>query len=465
MRKFRHLAAALVGGLSACVAAAADIESLASAAAARDGRAVPAYLQPWIQRDKAWGAQHRVLLQMAAGRAAFALGDWAVAEALFADAQGEIETIYADNPKAQAARRLFVPEFTKDFKGDPYERAMLGIYLGLIDLSRGEFDNARAGFRFAQLQDTMSASEQYQDDMALARYLVGWSYWCEGSPQNAAEEFARARELRPELLPPAPNDRLLLLAEVGSAPVKFRAGQYGELQMFRPGAPTPLQQVAFRVAEKGETKSLLPAFLAEDIYYQASTRGGAAVDSIRAGKASFRRGADNVAGAGATVGTAALGISAVSFYTGNDSRELAGVGLVAGVVALAAKGVASNTETQADIRYWVNLPEKVYVRTAPLPAAGATVEVGYYTYGGTVQQSVTAPLRKGAANACAVFYAQSADAARKFASPDAAAAWPKLPPLTSASGLANHEHLIEPDVGDEGGSLLDSVRNTREKSR
>lgn len=461
----RKFCALLAGAACAGACAAADIASLAAAVAERGGRPVPAYLQPWIERDAQWGAQHRVLLQMAAGRAAFLRGDWAMAEALFADAQQEVETIYADNPKAQAARRLFVPESTKDFKGDPYERAMLGIYLGLIDLSRGEFDNARAGFRFAQLQDTLSASEEYQDDMALAQYLVGWTYWCEGSPQSAQEEFARARKLRPDLAPPAPDDRLLMLAEVGAAPVKFRSGAYGELQMMRRGEATPLQQVAFRILGADGVAQVFPATLAEDVYFQASTRGGAAVDSIRAGKASFRQGADSLAAAGGTVGTAALGVSAIAAYSGNSSRELAGVGLVAGVVALAAKGVASSTETQADIRYWINLPEKVYLRTAPLPVDGAAVEAGYYTFGGVVQQSAGGPVRHGPGKACAVFHSHAADAARRFATP---ADWPRLPALVSAPGLASLEHLLPAGGGDidaEGAALLDSVRTTREAAR
>ena len=469
MRVLRCLSLLAAGAACAGASAAADIASLAAAVAERGGRPVPAYLRPWVERDAQWGAQHRVLVQMAAGRAAFVRGDWAMAEALFADAQQEVETIYADNPKAQAARRLFVPESTKDFKGDPYERAMLGIYLGLIDLSRGEFDNARAGFRFAQLQDTLSASEDYQDDMALAQYLVGWTYWCEGSTQSAAEEFARARQLRPSLVPPGPDDRLLLLAEVGAAPVKFRAGTYGEVQMQRRGEPTPLQQVVFRIQGAEGPAQMLPAVLAEDVYFQASTRGGAAVDGIRAGKASFRKGADGVATAGATVGTAALGVSAIAAYSGNSSRELAGVGLVAGVIGLAAKGVASSTETLADIRYWVNLPEVVYLRTAPLPAETVVVEAGYYTFGGVPQQSTGGVVRRSpGGKACAVFHSHAADVARRFVGPQGAAAWPRLPALQPAPGLTSLEHLLAPavdSIGDEGDALLDSVRKTREAAR
>jgi tetratricopeptide (TPR) repeat protein len=453
MRRALALAAALCGAASA---GAADLESLVAATAQREGTPVPEYLQPWIQKDKEWGQQHRVLLQMAAGRSAFLRGDWGQAEALLADAQREVETIYANNPQARAARKLFVPESSKDFKGDPYERAMLGIYLGLIDLSRGEFDNARAGFRFAQLQDTMSASEDYQDDMALAQYLVGWSYWCEGDRQSALEEFERARRLRPGLKIPAPQDRLLMLAEVGAAPVKFRAGQYGELQRMRAGAPSPLQQVGFRT----DGRQFEPAALGEDILFQASTRGGAAVDAIRAGKASFRRNADAVADVGGAVGNVALTMAAVGSYTGKGGGELAGVGLVAGVVALAAKGVASSTEAQADIRYWINLPERIYAQVGLLPAEGGKVETGFYTYSGKLHKTAQGLLRMPPRRQCGVYYSHAADAQRGDGAGHAQ--WPALPPLDATSGVASQEHLIEPDDDGEGGALLDAVRRTRE---
>lgn len=445
-------------------APAAELGQLVEAAAERSGRAAPDYLRGWMERDREWGPRHRVLLQMTAGRIAFMRGDWDQAEALLADAQREVETIYADNPQAKAARSVFVPEASKDFKGDPYERAMLGVYLGLIDLSHGDFDNARAGFRFAQLQDTMSAAEEYQDDMALAQYLVGWSYWCEGRRGDAAEEFERARKLRPELALPQPGDNLLMLAELGAAPVKFRSGTYGELQRMRSGEPTPLQQVAFRVEQADGNSRLLSAALAEDLLFQASTRGGAAVDSIRTGKASFRRGADTVAQAGASVGTVAFGAAAVGAYSGRDSRDLAGLGVVAGLVALTAKSVAGSAETLADVRYWPNLPEKIYLRTASLAGGAAQIETGFYSFGGKPRQGVKGQLRRSPRGECALYVAHTQDAAARFErSP--AERWPTLPALKPAPGLVNLEYLITPDIGEEGESLLDAVRQTRERQR
>jgi hypothetical protein len=445
----------LFGACLACAVAcagAADLGSLVAATAQQQGKPIPGYLKPWIEKDKEWGQQHRVLLQMVAGRSAFLRGHWAQAETLFADAQREVETIYANNPKAQAARKLFVPESTKDFKGDPYERAMLGMYLGLIDLARGDFDNARAGFRFAQLQDTMSASEEYQDDMALAQYLVGWSYWCDGDRRSALEEIARARRLRPGLKVPRPGDQLLMLAEVGSAPIKFRSGEFGELQRMRPGDPTPLQQVAFR---SGNFFS--EAVVGEDILFQASTRGGSAVDNIRAGKATFRHGADTVGNVGSAVGGFALGMAALGK---SGSGDMAGIGVVAGLVGLAAKRVAASTETQADIRYWVNLPERIYAQVGPLPADGSSVETGFYTYSGKLQKTARGLLQVEPHRRCALYYSYATDAQRDKTAPHD---WPVLRPLPATAGVIDHEDLIEPEGSDaEGEELLDGVRKTRE---
>lgn len=467
MPRHRASIACLVAALAGSAGTpAAPLEELVGATADRLGRPVPAYLQPWIARDKEWGPQHRVLVEMTAGRIAFLKGDWAQAETLLADALAQVETIYADNPKAKAARSVFVPESTKDFKGDPYERAMLGVYLGLIDLSRGDFDNARAGFRNAQLQLTWSASEDYADDLALAQYLIGWSYWCEGSKGSADEEFQRARQLRADLAPPRAGDNLLMLAEVGSAPVKARAGTYGELQRMRPGEPSPMQQVAFRVPGPTDAPRFVQAALADDLLYQSGLRGGRAIDGIRAGKASFRSGADTVKTAGAGVGTAAFGAAALQGYTGHDSRALSGIGVVAGLVALTAKTVAANAETLADIRYWSNLPERVYVAVGKLAADAPAdaVETGYYSFSGKPQQGVPGLTRWSTRRECALHITQSSGVASRFERTPAAG-WPAMAALKPAPGLVNLEYLLAPSDDDEGESLLDSLKKARETAR
>ena len=104
-----------------------------------------------------------------------------------------IEAIYADNAKAEAARSKFTKENAKDFKGEPYERAMAYYYRGLAYLAEGDYENARASFKGGMLQDTLAANEKYNADFASLAFLEGWSSQCMGRKDAAASAFAEAR--------------------------------------------------------------------------------------------------------------------------------------------------------------------------------------------------------------------------------------------------------------------------------
>ncbi|MFP3441488.1 hypothetical protein R0K18_27540, partial [Pantoea sp. SIMBA_133] len=72
----------------------------------------------------------------------------------------EIENVYADSDAARKARSIWYEEAEKDFKGEPYERAMVYLYLGLIYLEEGDYGNARASFLAGLLQDAFAEEEQ-----------------------------------------------------------------------------------------------------------------------------------------------------------------------------------------------------------------------------------------------------------------------------------------------------------------
>ena len=94
------------------------------------------------------------------------------------------------------------------------------------------------------------------------------------------------------------------------------------------------------------------AFALEDIYFQASTRGGRAVDKILHGKAEFK------ANTGTIGNVLANGSMALSDYSG-ASDAVAVAGGVAGVFLI----VSSNAKPEADVRYWSSLPDTVHVLT------------------------------------------------------------------------------------------------------
>lgn len=354
--------------------AAAGAGSALGRALADAGGRVPAPLAPFVASDRADGTRNEVLHAMHAGKLALEIGALRASRGAFDLAYQRIETVYADNPAAAKARSRFVPEATKDFKGEPFERAMLGYYLGLGDLLQGDLDNARAAFRWGEFQDTMSASEQYQGDMASLRFLVGWADHCERRHRSAEENFRAATEVRAEIAPAAPHDNVLVLVEAGQAPQKARAGQHGEALTYSGVAlTTPDTRVAVQFAAAGAPAVTAHAVLAEDIHWQATTLGGRAVDRILAGKAAFKENATTAANTGAAVATAAVDVARVGALSGDRNMlNIAGATAVGGLlISMVGSGLASATRAEADIRRWSSLPGAVFLATARVDGAAA----------------------------------------------------------------------------------------------
>ncbi len=193
----------------------------------------PPALHPFFRSVMLEGERNRVLNLNRAGLAALQLGDDATAALAFDQALERIEAIYADNEKAKKARSLWVKESTKDFKGEPYERAMAFYYRGVVYLRQGDYENARASFQQGQLQDAFAEAETYKSDYASLEVLSGWASQCLGDQGRADEFYQRAREIRPDIAIPKPEDRVLLLADVGVGPQKWADGQYMENLRFR----------------------------------------------------------------------------------------------------------------------------------------------------------------------------------------------------------------------------------------
>ena len=140
----------------------------------------PAVLAPYVETLLAQGPRNAVLNHGRIGFLAFELGRPRLAQAQLENAAQAIETVYADNPAAELARSNFAREDVKDFKGEPFERAMVFYYLGLSYLALGDFENARASFKAGEYQDSLSRAKKYQADFALLNFLAGWAAHCAG---------------------------------------------------------------------------------------------------------------------------------------------------------------------------------------------------------------------------------------------------------------------------------------------
>lgn len=340
--------------LSGAVAGCALLAALAGCGGARLGGEASPYRGGVADKDK-------VLWQYRGGLNLLRKGDYAEAKANFDDALARIGNIMGNDPSARKARGYFNAESKKTFIGEPYERAMAYYYRGILYWMDGELDNARACFRSAALEDSGTADEQYSSDYVLFDYLDGLA--TQKLAGDGSDALKRASTAARISTPPPYNSKanLLLFVDFGSGPTKYSAGRYGEHLMFRHGLNAARSvQVQFG----GQTYQLRPY---DDLYFQATTRGGRVMDHILANKAAFKTGTD-------IAGDAALITGGVLATTDKDTQAV-GAGLLA--AGLISKIVSASTTPTADTRSWDNLPMYLSFAAFELPPGQHTLTVDF----------------------------------------------------------------------------------------
>lgn len=347
----------------------ADVQAAASAFADKPG---VAELKPLFERLFVEGERNATLNLERIGLAALYLGRMDVAEKALDAAALRIDQIYADNPEAQKAKSLWSAEKVKDFKGEPYERAMAFFYRGLVYAARNDFQNARAMFKQADYQDTVAEAEQYAGDFGLMPYMAGWASHCDGNAALAADfqQMAAKGDKNYAQIPATPP--VLVLFESGRAPFKYGAGKFGEALKWQ--AHDAVAPAAKSACVSGDGDCFATQFVVgADVGFQATTRGGRPIDGVLGGKASFKEGAQTVAGVAGAIGNVGL---QTAMLTGN--RDAAGLGMLGMFAGLVAQGVSASTQAQADIREWEQLPGTVWLATVnnrqKEQAASAVVE-------------------------------------------------------------------------------------------
>lgn len=193
----------------------------------------------------------------------------------------------------------------------------------------------------------------------------------------------------------ADSTNTFMLIEQGNSPVKVRLGKYGEVVTFR-ASDAAERRLALTVEEKNAPGSDMYAALAfpgESTDYQATTRGGRAMDSVLKGRAQFRdamNATSMVAGslmpAAATAAvaaamttvttttvttTATVSASGAVTTTTTTTTSTAPAGMAAAgpfVIALVAlfaiwqgtKWIQDAVHPEGDIRGWHELPQQLY---------------------------------------------------------------------------------------------------------
>lgn len=336
------LAAALAAGALLCVPARADFAG------------ERARLQAAAPKDA-------VLFTLQAGLAGMAEGQRAESGVLFDRALASIEGMFANTENAAKARSLWYEEGAKDYKGEPYERSMAFYYRGLLYLAEGDYENARASFRGGILQDAFAEEEQHRADFATLMLLEGWANQLIGEKGQARDAYREVARLRPGWQEPSPDANLLVVAELGGAPRKLGDGISNDEIVYRK---------AKRMPERGLKLTLdgnpVQTQLVEDLFYQATTRGGRPIDRVIAGKVAFREATGAVGDLFGTIASeGAVWSAAAGQSNGNALGAVAAVGAIASIISI-------NVKPKADVRYWNNLPETIHVaavRANKLPEA------------------------------------------------------------------------------------------------
>ncbi|MEA2012866.1 MAG: hypothetical protein U9O87_07300 [Verrucomicrobiota bacterium] len=312
-----------------------------------------------------------VLRNMEQGMDSFQRGDFEKSKNAFDNALDEIEAVWGDDAAARKARRMWNNEGCKNFKGEPYERVMAYYYRGLLYIMDGDLENARACFRGGILQDSFSEEKQDQSDFALLYYLEMWSDFQLGQKGKANELKPFLKKIRKNQNLPQKKYNLLVIAETGHAPRKRRTGK-GKYQLtFSRASEHEDTKVELKFSSFFPKKKIKLSPI-EDIYWQASSRGGRPVDKILRNKVVFKEKWDEAGSAMTGLGLQSLGASAFTGGENQDTAQIVAGGLT--LLGLLSTAVASKVRPEADIRQWRNLPDTVHIASAKCPPGKYSVQ-------------------------------------------------------------------------------------------
>lgn len=327
----------------------------------------PEALKPLYRKMAEEGARNAVLNNLRIGTEAYALGHKDLAVEAFDKAIASIESVYANSENAAKARSLWYEEGMKDFKGEPYERAMAYFYRGMLFMEEGDYENARASFKSGIIQDAFAEEEQMRCDFALLILLEGWASMSDKNESLAAAAFNELKKLRPDFGIRA-DDNFLLVVETGKSPRKLADGPGHSELKFRRGKNFVDKRVQMDLG--GAISELYPI---EDIYWQAASRGGRPIDKVIKGKAVFRQTHEKTATTLTDISSTAM-LAAPLF---SNMEDIQGASAALGLLGVAQMAIAASARPHADIRYWDNLPDTIHVFAGSLEQGEHMLKLTY----------------------------------------------------------------------------------------
>jgi tetratricopeptide (TPR) repeat protein len=297
------------------------------------------------------------------------------------------------NSGGRGAAAAIINERLKVWKGEPFEKAMVNYYLGLIYYMRHDYENARAAFQNSlfKLRDygeSRNRNDEYrrvESNFALGYLMLAKSFQRLGEDDAARKNFDRAVELRPRLQGVADFDRnaksnVLIVIDYGYGPRRVTSEFDGSFVGFAPrpqdvGPLPPVRVIVDGNAQPAPGGADLPAV---DLLALAQDKRWQDIDTIRAVK--------DIAGSALLAGGGYEAYRASRYRNHNRNQDAAiAAGLIAG-------GLLLKASSQADTRTWEMLPRTSFVIPLTLPPGKHDVTVEFPgTYQSQTWRDIDAP--------------------------------------------------------------------------
>ena len=321
-------------------------------------------LRPLAQKTD----ENYVLNNARLGSAALADYDLDQAEAAFLAAYDVINA-GGVNKGGRDAAAVLINEKHKIWKGEPFEKAMVNFYLGLVYYMRHDYENARAAFEnslfklrdYGEEKGKGDRYEEVESDFALGYLMLARCHQRLGNDDQARKNYEYLMRIRPNLratADPTRNARsnVLLVIDFGYGPKRVTEFD-GSIVAFAPSpgeaGPAPLPRVIVdgrpTTGPRTPTVDLPPT----DLLALAQERRWQSIDTIRTVKSAL--------------GTGLIAAGAYEGYRATQNSGSAQRRDATAAAALIAAGLLLKATSQGDVRTWEMLPRSTFVVPLELP--------------------------------------------------------------------------------------------------
>ena len=281
------------------------------------------------------------------------------------------DRMWSYDGKGKGTASLISSEAIRIYKGEPFEKSMVSIYLGITYFNEGDYENARAAFTKAMFA-VQTKNEKKPPDFVAPYIFLAKTYLKLGDSDNARIVLSKLDKVLPKealQLEPIKKIKTIFFVEIGRGPIKYRTGPGGSLIGYQ------RQRYARRPIDirlNGNSVSMQATY-EDDLTYQAQTIDRRGKTAVQATKGVLRE---------------AAGVTAVIAASEAANRK----NKTAGWVALGAGIFAAANQSQADIRQWELLPDLLQTNLSLEPVTEGDHQFSA-TYSGRNQNALSSDVQ------------------------------------------------------------------------